>query len=243
MESEGSGLDTKELPIGESVVSVTSVAPPSDSIYRGQTVTLKPVDPAEDVDELYEGSHGNDQNAQVWTYMAYGPFASAGAMREWLEKCASSTDPLFLTVHSNEQSTRVGMVSFLSVVPDMRRLELGHIWYSPVVQRSKVNTEAIYLMLCEAFDKLNYRRVEWKCDALNERSRAAAMRLGFSFEGIFNQHMIVKGRNRDTAWYAMLDSDWPEVKSNMQKWLRSEDNRVSLRKLNDKIVRPGANDV
>ena len=125
------------------------------------------------------------------------------------------------------------MVSFLNIASDMLRLELGHIWYSPDVQRSNVNTEAAYLMLCEAFDRLKYRRVEWKCDSLNERSRSAAIRLGFRFEGIFRQHMIVKGRNRDTAWYSILDSEWAAVKKNMQMWLYQNPNQqLSLTELN-----------
>ncbi|UCD78957.1 MAG: GNAT family N-acetyltransferase, partial [Desulfobacterales bacterium] len=119
-------------------------------------------------------------------------------MQKWLRDCEDSTDPLFLAVTSRDLNQRVGMVSFLNIVPRMRCLELGNIWYSPTVHHTKVNTETIYLMLSEAFDVLKYRRIEWKCDALNARSRAAALRLGFSFEGIFRQHYIIKGRNRDT---------------------------------------------
>jgi RimJ/RimL family protein N-acetyltransferase len=128
------------------------------------------------------------------------------------------------------------MVSFLNIVPDAYRLELGHIWYSPEAQRTKVNTETVYLMLCETFDRLKYRRVEWKCDALNERSRAAAERLGFKSEGIFRQHMIVKGRNRDTAWFSMLDREWPSIKKNMELWLYdNQEQKLSLRELNNEI--------
>jgi RimJ/RimL family protein N-acetyltransferase len=124
----------------------------------------------------------------------------------------------------------VGVVSFMNIDPPMRRLELGNIWYVPAAQRTRANTEAAFLMLREAFDALGYRRVEWKCDALNRRSREAALRLGFAFEGVFHQHMIVKGRNRDTAWYAMLDRDWPRVRANMNRWL-AEDPPPSLREL------------
>ena len=127
------------------------------------------------------------------------------------------------------------MVSFLNIVSDMRRLELGHLWYSPDSQRSNVNTEAIYLMLCEAFDRLKYRRVEWKCDSLNEKSRSAALRLGFKFEGTFRQHIIVKiRRNRDTAWYSMLDSEWTAIKKNMEMWLyQNPDRKLSLTAINN----------
>jgi RimJ/RimL family protein N-acetyltransferase len=169
-----------------------------------------------DVDDLYNGSHGSPEVEALWTYMAYGPFAGREAMLEWLRTCAPTSDPLFLTVYERETGVRVGMVSFLNIRPAMRVLELGHIWYVPRVQGSGVNTEAVYLMLCEAFDLLGYRRVEWKCDSLNARSRAAALKLGFSFEGFFRQHMIVKGRNRDTAWFAMLDGEWPEAKARLE---------------------------
>lgn len=165
--------------------------------------------------------------------MGYGPFDSVHGMQQWLEVGAKSKDPLFFTVHHRESKFRLGMVSFLNIVSDMRRLELGHIWYSLDAQRSNVNTESAYLMLCEAFDRLKYRRVEWKCDSLNERSRLAALRLGFRFEGVFRQHMIVKGRNRDTAWYSMLDSEWADVKKNIEMWLYQNPNQqLSLTTLN-----------
>ena len=162
---------------------------PQRKDYEGRFITLSPVNPKTDVAELYECSHGSDTTEQLWTYMSYGPFDNKHSMQRWLEEEAGSSDPLFFTVHHLESKQRVGMVSFLNIVSDMRRLELGHIWYSPNYQRSNVNTEAIYLMLCETFDKLKYRRVEWKCDSLSEKSRSAALRLGFKFEGIFRQRM------------------------------------------------------
>ena len=227
-------MPQSSLPVGNLVQSVASVDLPQRTDYVGKFVTLSPVDPQADVSELYECSHGSDIKEQIWTYMSYGPFDSTHSMQIWLEEKAESEDPLFFTVHHHESKQRIGMVSFLNIVFDMRRLELGHIWYSPDFQRSNVNTEAIYLMLCEAFDKLKYRRVEWKCDSLNERSRAAALRLGFRFEGIFRQHIIVKGRNRDTAWYSILDSEWTAVKENMEMWLyHNPDRKLSLTGLND----------
>ena len=222
------------LPVGEVVTSTTGSPFPSGSCFEGQFVTLSPLNPASDVEELYEISHGSEEKEIVWTYMGYGPFGNAEAMRNWLLEIETSRDPLFLTVTDRSRQQQVGMVSFLNIVPEARRLELGHIWYSPEAQRTQVNTEAVYLMLSEAFDRLKCRRVEWKCDSLNERSRAAAVRLGFQFEGIFRQHLIVKGRNRDTAWFAMLDGDWPTIKSNMEHWLyENEDRRLSLRELNN----------
>ena len=221
------------LPLGNLVKPTARVDSPRRTDYKGEFITLSPVSPQADAGELYECSHGSDMKEQLWTYMGYGPFDSIHSMQRWLEDGARSKDPLFLTVHHRESRRRVGMVSFLNIASDMLRLELGHIWYSPDVQRSNVNTEATYLMLCEAFDRMKYRRVEWKCDSLNERSRSAAMRLGFRFEGIFRQHMIVKDRNRDTAWYSILDSEWAAVKKNMQMWLYQNPNQqLSLTELN-----------
>lgn len=222
------------LQTGNTVQPIASVDLPQRTDYAGKFITLSPVDPQADVAELYKCSHGSDVKKQIWTYMSYGPFNSTHSMQEWLVECTGASDPLFFTVHHLESRQRIGMVSFLNIVSDMRRLELGHIWYSPKSQRSNANTEAMYLMLCEAFDRLKYRRVEWKCDSLNERSRAAAMRLGFKFEGIFRQHMIIKGRNRDTAWYSMLDSEWTAIKENMEMWLyQNLDRKLSLTALNN----------
>ena len=222
------------LQVGNLVQPIARVDAPQRTDYKGKFVTLSPINPQTDVTELYHCSHGSVSKEQIWTYMSYGAFDGTHDMHKWLEEGAASQDPLFFTVHHLESEQRVGMVSFLNIVSDMRRLELGHIWYSPDSQRSNVNTEAIYLMLCEAFDRLKYRRVEWKCDSLNERSRAAALRLSFKFEGIFRQHIIVKGRNRDTAWYSMLDSEWSAIKKNMEMWLyQNPDQQLSLTVLNN----------
>ena len=140
---------------------------------------------------------------------------------------------MFLTVIDRSSGSPIGVVAFMSVDRAMRHLELGHIWYAPTAQRTRANTEVAYLMLREAFDELGYRRIEWKCDALNARSRAAADRLGFTFEGVFRQHMIVKGRNRDTAWFSMLDREWPRVRHNIERWLGAEPGALSLRELNE----------
>ncbi|CAB1080218.1 Acetyltransferase, GNAT family [Olavius algarvensis Delta 1 endosymbiont] len=229
----------EDLPLGELLENRDPTQPPAAKLYQGRYVELRPVDPQNDVADLYENSHGSAAQNRVWTYMPYGPFANEAAMQQWLNNCKTSQDPLFLAVKSIEHSRYVGVVSFLKIIPTMRCLELGNIWYSPLVHHTKVNTETIYLMLSEAFDGLNYRRVEWKCDALNARSRAAALRLGFSFEGIFRQHYIIKRRNRDTAWFAMLDADWPRVKINMQRWLYAEENNISLAELNRPLLRAG----
>ena len=220
-------------PFGAAVKPLTYIDVPRQTNYEGKFIVLSPINPQADTEELYRCTHGSDAKEQIWTYMSYGPFDNVHSMRRWLEVRAKSKDPLFFTVHHRESKRRVGMVSFLNIVCDMRRLELGHIWYSLNAQRSNVNTESVYLMLCEAFDRLKYRRVEWKCDSLNEQSRLAALRLGFQFEGVFRQHMIVKGRNRDTAWYSILDNEWADLKKNMEMWLyHNPSQQLSLATLN-----------
>ena len=220
------------LPIGDPVAPAGEALPPSRDRYQGKHVTLSPIRSSDDASNLFACSHGSDEIESLWTYMGYGPFCAESAMAEWLAGCAESDDPLFLSVTSLGSGTRVGMVSFLNIVPDAWRLELGHIWYAPSVQRTKVNTESVYLMLRESFG-LGYRRIEWKCDALNAKSRAAALRLGFKFEGIFRQHLIYKGRNRNTAWFSMLDAEWPRIRQNIERWLyENDDGGLSLTQLN-----------
>ncbi len=231
------------LPIG-AIVENTKPAPiPAPMTYAGKFATLHPVDPQNDVDELFLNSHGSDEKERLWTYMAYGPFAKKEEMLDWLKGCEASTNMSFFTVISKALNQRVGMISILNITPQMKTLELGNIWYSPIVHFTKVNTEVVYLMLTEIFDRLKYRRVEWKCDALNARSRAAALRLGFSFEGIFRQHFIVKNRNRDTAWFAMLDKDWSDIKTNMEKWLYAAESDISLSALNKKLLSPTCKEI
>ncbi|MFN8233807.1 MAG: GNAT family protein [Actinomycetota bacterium] len=200
-----------ELPIGP-MVDPSPARPPAREPLVGRSVTLVPLDPDAHGADLYAASHdGSEEARRMWTYMAYGPWPDEAAMRSWLDPLPASEDPSFLTVIDRASGSAVGIVTFMSIDPAMRRIELGNIWYTPRAQRTRANTESTYLMLRAAFDSWRYRRVEWKCDALNVRSRAAAERLGFTFEGVFRQHMIVKGRNRDTAWYAMLDHGWPRA--------------------------------
>ncbi|MBX2997134.1 MAG: GNAT family N-acetyltransferase [Caldilineaceae bacterium] len=225
-------------PVGEIVPPLETVEGPTRYPSAGHYVALTPLDADAHAEALFAASHRDEEKLRLWTYMTAGPFADVAAMRDWLRGCERSTDPLFFTVIDLSSNQPVGMVSYMNILPAMRRLELGNIWYTPGAQNTKVNTETIYLMLCETFDRLQYRRAEWKCDALNARSRAAAQRLGFSFEGIFRQHMIVRGRNRDTAWFAMIREDWPMIKTNMQRWLYGADESLSLRALNAPLLRP-----
>jgi RimJ/RimL family protein N-acetyltransferase len=231
-------INSNGLPIGKVVEDIGPLQTPAKREYSGEFVTLQPVEPERDVDELFLNSHGSDVKERIWTYMAYGPFSTKDDMLDWLMGCKASTNMSFFTVISKELNQRVGMMSILNVIEPMRTLELGNIWYSPIVHHTKVNTEVVYLVLKEIFDELNYRRVEWKCDVLNARSRAAALRLGFSFEGIFRQHYIIKDRNRDTAWFSMIDKEWPDLKNNMKKWLYSDESDISLSAINKSLLNP-----
>lgn len=188
----------------------------------GRNVELAAVDAERDGPDLFAAAHGSPRKEEVWTYMAYGPFADEAAMRLWLEECAASEDTFFYRVRDLRSGHAVGMVSLQAIEPSQGRVEVGNVWYGPIAQRGATNTETVHLLLREVFS-CGYRRVEWKCDALNARSRNAAVRLGFHFEGIFRQHMIVKGRNRDTAWFSMLSTEWPAAEAAMQRWLACEE--------------------
>lgn len=202
--------------------------------YEGRYVRLSPLQADEDVEALYQAGHEPPEARELWRYLWYGPFANADIMRAWLHSVQDAADPMFFTVIGKQTGHRVGMISIMRITPQHGCAELGHIWYGLSAQRTPVNTESVFLLLRHLFDDLGYRRVEWKCDAENIRSRTAALRLGFAFEGSFRQHMVVKGRNRDTAWFAMLDVDWPKRKANFKQWL-SSNGEYSLSALNRTI--------
>ncbi len=212
--------------------------PPTITQLEGQLVRLTRLDAETDCQQLYDASHGTPDNEIIWRYMFNGPFASQQAMRDWLRSAQPKQDPLFYTIYSRDLGVRVGQAAIMNIVPDMGRAELGSIWYGRAVHKTRVNTESIFLLLRYLFDGLGYRRVEWKCDNRNEPSKRAALRLGFSFEGLFRQHMVIKNQNRDTAWFAMLDGEWPVVKANFERYFASND--LSLTALNKPIVERGA---
>ena len=221
--------------IGPAVPAHAASVPDKALELAGKTVSIRHVDPVRDTDALFEATHGPERDPDQWTYMSYGPFSDKAAMRRWTDDIHGSRDPLFMTVVDTASDTPLGIVSYLNIVPAHRTIELGNIWYTPAAQRTVVNTETIYLLLTHCFETLGYRRVEWKCDNLNERSKRAAVRLGFRFEGVFRQHFIVKGHNRDTAWFAVLDRDWDRLRSNFERVLYDPGCTVSLRELNEKI--------
>ena len=184
----------------------------------GRHVTLVPLEPKVHGDSLFRQTTGV-MNDQLWTYLFDGPFTNRTDFLAHLVQKATSDAAMFFAILSNNSGSAVGYASYMRIEPVHRCMEVGRILYSPILQRTAGATETMYLMARHAFDDLGYRRYEWKCDARNEPSRRAALRLGFQFEGIFRQHMIIKGGNRDTAWYAMVDGDWPVRKANFERCL------------------------
>ena len=193
--------------------------PLSRVALEGELVRLEPVDVARHAGQLFAAQ---SSAPELWQYLPYGPFESETDFRVWLTERAASSDPLFYAIVERRSGRALGMASFLRVEQGHGVIEVGHIWYSPALQRTRLATEAMYVMARHVFDDLRYRRYEWKCNALNEPSRRAAVRLGFTFEGVFRQHMVIKGENRDTAWYSMLDGEWPAAKAAFEAWLRPE---------------------
>jgi RimJ/RimL family protein N-acetyltransferase len=191
---------------------------PERTTLTGRHVNIVPLDAAAHAPTLYRGSHAAGHEA-LWRYLFVGPFATEGDFRAHLDQRAAAEDPLFFTIVDAASAEPGGFASLMRIEPIHRVIEVGNILYLPSLQRTVGATEAMYLMARYVFDDLGYRRYEWKCDALNEPSRRAALRLGFTFEGIFRQHMIVKGRNRDTAWYSMLDTEWPARRAAFERWL------------------------
>jgi RimJ/RimL family protein N-acetyltransferase len=206
-----------EQPVGPPI-DARAAGAPTAVVLTGRFGRVEKLDPSRHGADLWAAVAGHDR---IWTYLAYGPFADAQAFRLWLEPRGALTDP-FCYVVIDSLGRACGIVTLMSVRPDMRVIEVGHVLLSPALQRTPLATEAQYLLARYAFETLGYRRYEWKCDALNAPSRRAAMRLGFAFEGVFPQHMIIKGRNRDTAWYGMLDRDWPARKRAFERWLAPE---------------------
>jgi RimJ/RimL family protein N-acetyltransferase len=187
---------------------------------EGLFVRLEALRPAHS-DALF-AANAEDSEGRNWAYLPYGPFAEKEPYRRWVADAASKPDPQFYTIFDRASGRAVGVASLMRMDPANGVIEVGHINYSPLLQRHPGGTEAMYLMMARAFDELGNRRYEWKCHALNQPSRRAAERLGFTFEGIFRQASVVKGRNRDTAWYSVIDSEWPAQKAAFEAWLAPE---------------------
>lgn len=214
----------RELPFdrplsGAAVARLPSAQVPARAPLVGRFVTLEPLDAARHAADLFEASHGSAAALRIWDYLPVGPWASEAEYTKVLRQQTARFEQIYYAVRLAEGGKACGQTSFLDIQPENGVIEIGSIWFSLTLRRTRSATEALYLMLRYAMDDLGYRRMQWRCNALNAASRAAARRLGFRFEGIFYNHMIFKGRNRDTAWYSILDDEWPEVRARLEQWL------------------------
>jgi RimJ/RimL family protein N-acetyltransferase len=206
------------LPIGADVSDWAPRPVPPRAVLEGQYATVVPFDAELHCGDLHAANCSDSEN-RIWTYLAYGPFESEDDYREFMTVLCATGDPQFYTIVDNQTGKAGGIASYLRINPDMGVIEVGHINYAPPLQRTIAATEAMFLMMKHVFDDLGYRRYEWKCDALNARSCRAAERLGFTYEGTFRQAMVYNGRNRDTAWYSIVDKEWTTIKAAFESWL------------------------
>ncbi len=217
------GTNALGQPVGEPVPGWTPRPLPAAPVLAGRYCRLERLSPGH-AEELFEADRADAQGVG-WTYLSYGPFVDLASYRRWVQQVCDAEDLFFYAVidtdpvTASEAGRAVGVLSYLRAQPEAGSIEVGHVLYSPVLQRRRGATEAQYLLMSHAFEDLGYRRYEWKCDALNGPSRAAAQRLGFSYEGTFRQATVVKGRNRDTAWYSIVDVEWPVVRDRLTAWL------------------------
>lgn len=213
----GSRVNAFGQPIGFPVPDWSPRPRPARIVLDGHYSRLEPLDPGRHTADLHDANRADD--GRGWTYMSYGPFSTLEDYRAWVETSAASDDPLYYTILDAVSGRPVGVTTLMRIDPANGVIEVGHIKYAPALQRTPAATEAMFLLMRYVFEDLGYRRYEWKCDALNTLSRAAALRLGFTFEGIFRQAVVYKGRNRDTAWFSILDGEWPLLKQAYEAWL------------------------
>lgn len=217
--------ETNELgqPVGRLVEGWQGRPRPSLGVLPGRYCRLEVLDPDRHAAQLFAADRA-DTGGASWTYLSYGPFTDQAAFRAWVDEMAGRPDPFFYAIIDTDpisptQGRALGVASYERISPEHGSIEVGHVHYAPALQRRRAASEAQFLLMAHAFDDLGYRRYEWKCDALNGPSRAAATRLGFAYEGTFAQHRVVRGRSRDTAWYAITDRRWPAVRAALQAWL------------------------
>ena len=204
-------------PIGEPLPNWKAPPWPARAPMQGRFTRLEPLRAELHAADLF-AANARDVSGRSWTYLAYGPFERQADYVAWVEEMSRSDDPLFFAIIDRATGRAAGVASYLRIAPASGSIEVGHIHWSDLLKRTPVATEAMFLMMQHAFER-GYRRYEWKCDALNAPSRRAAERLGFTFEGVFRQATVYKGRNRDTAWYAIIDSEWPAIEGAFQRWL------------------------
>jgi RimJ/RimL family protein N-acetyltransferase len=205
-------------PVGVSLPGWTTRPAPPRTAMVGRFCGVEPLDPGRHAADLFAANQ-LDAEGRNWTYLFQEPFREFEPFRTWLEQIAKGDDPLFHTIVDLKTGKAVGVATFMRIDRANGVIEVGNINYSPLLQKTPAATEAMFLMMARVFDELGYRRYEWKCDALNAPSRAAALRLGFQYEGLFRQAVIYKGRNRDTTWFSIIDAEWPALKRAYQQWL------------------------
>jgi RimJ/RimL family protein N-acetyltransferase len=207
---------------------------PARSPIEGKSVRIEPLNAPLHGADLYRASHDTDEARRIWEFLPWGPWQDQDSFSSWLGDLAGSLEFIWYAFRSKQDDRAKGMACYFDILPSHGVIEIGGIWFSPDMQRTRASTETLYLMMSYAMTDLGYRRLQWRCNALNAKSRAAARRLGFRFEGIFYNHMIIHGHNRDTAWYSLLDRDWPEVQANFQEWLDDknfDENDIARRSL------------
>lgn len=207
--------------IGDAVNDWTPRERPARIAIEGKHCRLEPLDVDRHGADLFD-AYGRAADGRDWTYLFAGPFTDGDAFRDYLTKAAASTDPLHYSVIDLSSGRAVGTLALMRIEPVHGVIEVGSVTFSPLLKQTRISTEAQYLLMGYAFDDLGYRRYEWKCDSLNAPSRKTALRLGFEFEGIFRQAIVYRGRNRDTAWYAIIDRDWPRVRRGFERWLADD---------------------
>lgn len=204
-------------PIGEAVPGWKPPPVPARIALEGRYARLEPLNAEAHARSLFE-AYSADTEGRMWTYLAIGPYAEYEPFLAEIEQRGQSADPLFYAIVEQASNRALGIASYLRITPAAGSIEVGHLAFAPALQRTPVATDAMYLMAKHAFE-LGYRRYEWKCDALNAPSRAAAERYGFTYEGVFRQALVYRGRNRDTAWFAMVDKEWPALQAAFEQWL------------------------
>lgn len=219
-------LNEYDQPIGDSIAGWSARPLPPHSTIEGRFCRLEPINAKRHGADLF-AANASAADARAWTYLFAQPCASGEDFCSYLEQLETSRDPLFFAVIDSTSRRAVGLLSLMRIDPAHGVLEVGNINYSPLLQRTPAATEAQYLLMKLAFDSLGYRRFEWKCDSLNAPSRKAALRFGFTFEGIFRQAVVYKGRSRDTAWFSIIDVEWPAIKAAMETWLSADNFEIN----------------
>jgi len=212
---------TSDPPLGPKL-DWSPVAAPAREPLRGRHVLVRPLDPAADAELFYAATHAPLADESVWAYLPDGPYASAAQMRETMEQVAALEDPLFFTFVRLADQRPLGRAGYMAIDTGSGSIEIGGIVLAPELQRTVAATEALFLMMRHVLDDLGYRRLEWKCNDLNAPSRRAAERYGFTYEGTFRNHQVRKGHSRDTAWYSIVDAEWPPIRAGFEAWLAPE---------------------